>query len=586
MIKNGYKFLETKSTTLIFYILIAVLSILPFVLRLKLFDRSADSLEYLAFPLARGNFDIFHYYKAIWFIILSFWLVFFLFIKRDNNKSYPLNLFPLILIFLILVSSLFSPYRTFTFFGGAESFQGVLVWIGYMIICLAAMRLNKFVHLKGIANGFLVTAGIMSLFGGAQFFGIDIWKKIEFLITFNEIKLNNSPGWFQIESLFYHFNYYAGFLTMASAINIIVFVGTRNRFWRFVLWINFCLVYLNLIGSLSRTGFFSILILGVVLLIFIRKKNLKILKQLGVLTGSAIIIVIGIKVNQNTSKVANRLTSLTLKGRTNLKEIQVDKNLITFRVFEGENLYMKLVDGKRMNFFEDPTLQNRLAVGRRSDTIFLKKDAYRSFSFILDERLKNGVLFNFENEFKYPLIFEDKTIKTLDRNGRTAPIINPDKIDFLNRRHKFLTGRGMQWSLAIPVMKQSVFYGYGADSYPLVFPNNDYLSLLKTFKTSRYYVTSAHSFYLQFGIQFGILALLIPLVFIGIYCYDAIRLYWNSSFNNMLHLLGMGCFLATLGFLINGVVTAAMISNAPPFFVFLGIGIAINRKVKEELEVP
>ncbi len=34
---------------------------------------------------------------------------------------------------------------------------------------------------------------------------------------------------------------------------------------------------------------------------------------------------------------------------------------------------------------------------------------------------------------------------------------------------KFASGRGFIWSRSIPLLKDSVFIGYGADTYPLIF---------------------------------------------------------------------------------------------------------------------
>lgn len=145
----------------------------------------------------------------------------------------------------------------------------------------------------------------------------------------------------------------------------------------------------------------------------------------------------------------------------------------------------------------------------------------------------------------------------------------------------FITERGLIWSMTLPLLKDSLFLGSGANTFAFVYPQNNYKDLY-------YYTgdatasTRPHSLYLQVAVECGLPALLALLVFFGWYLVQSLRLCWNSDFGTLAERTALACFLAVAAYLICGLTNDSMITVAPVFWCIVGMGVAMNSMVKKE----
>ena len=164
--------------------------------------------------------------------------------------------------------------------------------------------------------------------------------------------------------------------------------------------------------------------------------------------------------------------------------------------------------------------------------------------------------------------------------GRAVDCIEADSL-FFEGYESFASHRGYIWSRTLPLLKDAFFLGDGANTYAVTMPQNDYVARNQSgFETQ--IITKPHNGYLQIAQQSGVLSLLCIVVFFGMYLGQSIKLYWKSSLKASMEKIGFGLFLSIFAYLITFVTNDSMIVVGPIFWALLGVGLAVNRMVKEQ----
>jgi hypothetical protein len=175
----------------------------------------------------------------------------------------------------------------------------------------------------------------------------------------------------------------------------------------------------------------------------------------------------------------------------------------------------------------------------------------------------------------------DNSFYYLNTYGKFDKIISPDSSIFTGYEN-YLSNRGYIWSRSIPLLKNHIILGSGADSFAMVFPQQDYLGLYNAGFEGQL-LTKPHNMYLQIGIQTGVLSLICFLLFYGIYFIKSIRIYIHGRFDNYYSQLGISIFLGTVGYMIAGFANDSSITVSPVFWVLLGLGYVTNRLVETKI---
>jgi O-antigen ligase len=185
----------------------------------------------------------------------------------------------------------------------------------------------------------------------------------------------------------------------------------------------------------------------------------------------------------------------------------------------------------------------------------------------------DGAIWHFTNQL------EDNSYYYLNKYGRYDKIIMAQSAVF-NGYESYASGRGYIWSRTIPLLKNKIILGSGADTFVLAFPQQDYVNL-KNYGYGTSLITKPHSLYLQIGIQTGVISLLAFLIFYIMYFILSFKLYINCKYDNNYSKVGVAIFVGTFGYMISGISNDSCITVAPIFWALLGIGIAMNKKAKE-----
>ena len=128
------------------------------------------------------------------------------------------------------------------------------------------------------------------------------------------------------------------------------------------------------------------------------------------------------------------------------------------------------------------------------------------------------------------------------------------------------------------LLKDYLFLGSGADTYALVYPNDDFVDKYNN-GYDNLIITKPHNLYLQIAVQTGVLSLICFLVFYLWYFITGVRLYFRKRFDNLLTVTGFAILLGTFGYMISALANDSTITISPLYWALLGIGIGINHRV-------
>ena len=586
---------NNKKRTLIPFLLCLVLAVVPFVFRLHHVELDQGSLFFKAFPSDRTCYEVFHYYKGVAIIFLCF-LMALLFFKQYRVENNLLTRFFLAFIVIIVLSSFFSEFQSYAFSGGAFSYQGVLVWVSYVLLAFFASTVPP-KYAKYLIGAAIFAGVLMSVLGVIEFFGVDIRKVVfNFLPVFHsDININYQQDISAINTLFYNQNYYGVFLGILSRCAIVLFLFSKNRKQMIIFGCTYAILFFNLLGSGSKTGFYTLLLSFLFMVLFLRKKWKALFVKNMILTVITLTVLLYINNSPNYRNTVNNLAGVVpnqtkiIKGTSSLpggilKKVRVKNNVLTIEPYENKTLYIKLDKNGDLIFSASKKFKSRLNMGQQSDNVYGfpdKKFSYITFSQRQDK--KNILNFSLKNKggasVGFPIVIGKKTFYTLGLGGKIVPIIDPPKIDYFNKRNMLFTYRGMLWALGFPLIAKVPFLGYGADTYPLAYPNDDYISRYKTFgNLVASQLAASHCLYTQIGVEFGGLFLLFFLIFNAYYLWQTAKKLWTASFETFHDFALLSCFLMVFFYLSASVLNSSMLSVSPLYWVFIGLGFALQGK--------
>lgn len=216
-------------------------------------------------------------------------------------------------------------------------------------------------------------------------------------------------------------------------------------------------------------------------------------------------------------------------------------------------------------------------------------DNLRNISFsivstaIFDENAEqtpvNALSANIDGKSWY-FIRRDDGYKYINNYGRESVIETVDTAIF-DGYEDFASKRGFIWARTIPLLKKYLVIGSGADTFSIAFPQRDYVRAYNNGYENQL-ISKPHCWYLQIGVQTGVVSLLAVLVFYGMYFIQSIRLYSKQKFDSYASQVGAAAFVGSIGYMISGLTNDSSITVAPVFWVLMGIGITVNAMVKRE----
>lgn len=589
------------------------------IVHMKVYERPMD--QFFWSGGANQLTDFFSYYKMIAIIVIAILALILLFYRVFIQAFYIKRCYaylPMaIYVVCVLLSYVLSDYKLFALWGWNDRFEGTLPLIGYMILLFYIINsVNSEKNVKWIIYPLAVTSALLSILGLTQaldrdFFQTEIGKK---LIT---------PSWFwnQVDSLnftfqnkqiyqtVYNINYVSLYLTLLIPLFGMLFINSVNKgkdesLWKKVMWgLLFTLLLFNLIGSASSGGLMGMAFVAIVALIVLNKRVLNWKRPVVIL-----LIITGVVAGGTYDRWMPELTT-AIKGvldqgtiittnpsssALNVENIESDDSNIQHKIDYMETTGQAIVvsfEGNEIIFTtypDDPTsIKVKTNSGESLSLIptnvspIYKVDDER-FSRITvrpatDDASNNYFVIGTDGN-EWPFMITREGPKYLTGLGETVELRKVPAIGWESNQ-AFGSGRGYIWSRTIPMMKDTIILGHGADTYCAYFPHEDFVGKYNsgTFTSNiNIVVDKPHNMYFGVIIGTGGISILALLILWGIYVLQSFKLYRREKYENFTSFTGAGIFFGICGFLVAGLVNDSSVSVMPMFYGLLGTGIAIN----------
>lgn len=496
----------------------------------------------------------------------------------------------------VLLSGICSHYPYFTWHGIADHYESTLIWLAYVFITIYAGwklslgNVRLFLLLFFCSMIFMVFLGLTQLLGH-DFFSSKLglfcivpnrWRKILGDVSYEFA----GSGWNQVYLSFYNPNLVGMF--SALTLPLLFTMALAQKGWkRYIILATALLLFIVTLGSGSKTfmiSFFGSVILFV-LLYYVKGKFSNKPKKISAIVLACLLFVIFLYRNNGMSFGEYFFSAFYPSEQTiNLQKITAEK-VITIQ-YSGQTYHISHSETSEGNYFflvTDEKEQLCPLVQLDKERVSVEVGENKAF------------YLNMSNlHFSEPCltITIDNIPWYFIRNIETGNydyITYSGKLDTLETaehwlfegREQFASGRGYIWSRTLPLLRTNLFLGTGADTFTLVYPNNDYLA-----KASYGYhgitITKPHNLYLQIAVQTGVLSLITFLGIYIIYFIDSIRLYKTICVYEQEEYWGVGILLGTLGYLLSGLAIDSSVCVSPLYWLFLGVGITINRCIKQK----
>jgi len=579
--------------------LIFILVVLPLISKLYIYDPKLSGFNW--FPDSTEMYDIFLYYKSVFFILTAVIMALLILGKRfieDRHAITSLEFFPLAAYaVLAFLSTLFSQYRSYGFAGIYEQFESVWVLLGY---CVAAYYAYLFVEKEDLAfliRCFLIGIALLTALGLSQalchdFFRSDLGQKIVTYGTkFSSLSFNFEED--RVYMSLYNPNYVGSYAALVFPVLIccVIFFKTSSKTDRNGKLVSIieCIVSLLLLAGLTFCLFKSASKSGIIavagsffLLFIVLIPHMKKYWYFGVL---AILLTAGsiFFVDRTMDhRLSSSIKALFQGEKTTypLEDITVTEENVSF-TYLGKTLHFLMKENYELEVTdEDGTVLPLEFDGNYTYTIADERYTDISvFQFLIEDTVSMGIdllgttwYFSNDNDTGEYLFY--------NIYGKWTPFTKAPSALFTGRE-SIATGRGYIWSRTIPLLKKYILLGSGADTFTIVFPNNDYLGMYNSGYTGQT-ITKPHNLYLQIAVQTGVLSLIAFLAFYLIYFVNSLLIYTKCRFDSYENKIGFGIFIGSFGYLVSGIINDSMITVAPVFWVLMGVGISMNRQIKNQ----
>lgn len=592
-----------KYTNIIFIIPITLLIVIvPLFMRLHVYDPNLSQFAW--FNTSVEEYDIFLYYKGVILTAIAALMVFMLLIKLVMGKFPSLKkdywlFFLLAYGVLTALSTFFSEYRYFGLHGMFEQFETVWVILSYCIVTFytfVMVRSNK--DLNVIKTALFILLALMCIIGMTQFIGKDFFastpgKKLiipeehAYLRDILNFKFSSNST-HQVYLTLYNPNYVGVFTALILPITFILIPASKKPISKILWTIISVLLLICAFGSGSKSFLISLVVIVIAAILLCRKYFIKFYIPVLITICVFVVTIRGAFAYIGTNPIEYVKSALTITENDHaLDNIELGEYdlIVTYNDTILKVRYVNII-GRFLYEFrdEDDRLLDYTSSGTR--TYVLTDEIYDGLSFTYYAGFDDYdfiASMKYNGQEVYFTIIEDEGPLYLT-SALKPDNFTPSESAVFTKYEKLASGRGFLWSKSIPLLKDNLILGSGADTFPILFPHNDYVARLN----AGYYdqiITKPHSMYLQIGIQHGVLALICFLVICIWYLAQSLRIYWKVNFSDKNQLFGAGIMLGVTGYLILGISNDSTVTIAPIFWMIIGLGFAVNRINKKKLNV-
>lgn len=581
---DAKKISENNKNSLYLLPIILILSVLPLITRYVTYNPKLS--EFYWFGNKELTSDLFLLYKQVFLIIVSLFALVLLILNYKQYKADNIPKYIYLLIgynILLLASTLLSPYRYWGIVGVFEHFESIFVHLSYFILFIYILIfIKKQEQIDIILRYFIISFIVLMIIGVSQALGMDLLSSNIFTMlifpldiwsNLNKFSMDFLPGTVYLTQ--YNPNYAGVYLALTIPIITAMIFYFKNKYAKVgccILW--FIAIY-NLVMTKSEAGIITVILCAIIGVIFLRKKLFKNQKIFYFLLGISLCfaLIIGLT---NIGKIKSMLFNTENKMKLE-KILTEDKLTITYLSKTAEIDY-SIEDGYYNFHITDKN-------GNNVEYYHYMDEGYYIFEIPGWENLKMqtglyndmySIMFNIDGqEWYFTNQNGDETFYYINSNSRLVKIIDAEYA--FNKRYDGLaTRRGFIWSRTIPLLKDSILLGSGADSFIFRYPHNDYTALMNIGFGSQV-INKPHNLYLQIAVHSGLLSLFLYIGFFVFYIIYGFRMYWNLSMDKWNHIIGLAFFLSSLSYLFISLTNDSFITVTPIFWCVVGLSLSVNR---------
>ncbi|MGE4272445.1 MAG: O-antigen ligase family protein [Desulfitobacterium sp.] len=586
--------------------LIFVVTILPLIVYLKVAPLTGASYNY--WTGTTDNYDFFSYYKGIVLIMASLTALFLVvarFFQEDGNlikrDLKPIYIATGVYMLSIIGSTFLSDYRSVALTGFPDRYEGLYVLVAYLVLFLTTTTLvSNEKHVKIILGSLLVGALAIGLIGFFQYIGYDLLKT-DFaqglFLPEQYMNIANALAFqfdkYTVYATLYHYNYVGSYTAMLFPLCFALSVLMKDKRFKAVMIFMTILIGVIWLGSNARSGLVGG---GLALLIFLIAINRLIRKYWKYFTASFLVIIaIFIGLNQVSGGfVSARVGSLftdvkVLVGLSEnvdpasesipLKDIIIDGTQGTVVTATETLSFTFKNDALTFTDSDNKTIESSYDIN--TGKLTLKNQVYRDYSLIYGDTGENLILKIVKGPISLIFDLNPERIALIDNKGNEISL-GPVEAWGFEGNERLGSSRGYIWSRTLPLLKNTILFGYGPDTFAIAFPQHDIFGKMYAYHGDMWQlVDKPHNLYLQIAINTGVVSLLAFLFLVGFYIVKSFRLYVSNPFEDFLSQAGVGVFVAIIGYLGAAVFNDSVVSVAPVFWCLLGLGVSINHMLNK-----
>jgi len=581
--------------------LIVAVAVIPLIVYMKVVEVPAE-LKY--FTNGQDNADFFSYYKMVWLSITAFIGLFMFFSRSYLNKNIELRkdkfYYPmLIYAALIIISVIFSSYKSVALKGFIDRYEGMYALLSYLILMfLAYNTIDNEKQVKALIYSLSVSSLLMALIGLTQFLGRDFFmtdfgKNLILPNTYEHLKDTLNFTFAESQATYgtlYNINYVGVYTSMIFTIALTMVLLLKDKKQRLFFLLVGAANFLTLLGSRSRAALLSFVVYVVLAIIFYRKQirhNIKFFALAFVLVA---VIFFGVNTALDgtvTDRLISGVKSLVEVQYIDFEDIVLEDNVIDIKFTDHE---IKIVNEDGFFSFYDE-YGTPLEVEMIEEGVYkATKEPYNKHTIHLLLSDTHGLIVQADlntNKGSKSIRFAYDESNNARALGYSGELLGNEEIraEYFNfeGREYMASNRGYIWSRSIPLIKDTALIGHGPDTYGIYFPNNDFVGKIKGLNSIYSVVDKPHNMYLQTAINTGLVSLLAQLSIFIMYIITSFKAYFKKDdYNDFIEVTGLGIFFAVCMYLFTGLSNDSIVSVAPIFWVLLGTGFIINRKVIEK----
>ncbi|OEG61893.1 MAG: hypothetical protein BHK79_01045 [Halanaerobium sp. MDAL1] len=538
------------------------------------------------------NISFYSYYKMIFFLAASFFLLISFLKYIDQNQLQKSKYYiPIIIYSILAITSTFAAkYRGIAIKGFPDRYENIFVLLGYMLLVVVVrniVRDKKSFQL--ILRALFISALILTIHGVLQFYNYDLLATdfgrklitpagLDFFI-----KRLSFVGRKVIYSTMYNPNYVGSYASMLVILVLALYNVSQNKKRLFLLGIFSALLFSFLIGSRSRAGFMGF-IAGTVIILYMQRQFLKKhwLRIFIIITAFTLVF-ITMNARSLDEIFSDVLFPKTEKEKYLEEEIlppitEVSSKAGKLKLKTAEAEFEIIMNSDQIKVLNKKPINVYNSKNEVKEVVFKGKQ-YLNHSFQINEQ-KNYLIWNYGGK-SAQFYYQDGQILMAGMHNNLYPLVEAESIGF-EGYERLGSSRAYIWSRTLPLLKDTIFIGHGPDTYAMYFPQDDVIGKLKFFSNPEIIVDKPHNLYLQIAVNTGIISLLALLYLWGDYIFSSFVLYNNSDLSSWKNRLGIALMGAVTAYLTAGFFNDSVISVAPVFWIILGLGISINYLAKED----